>query len=75
MARENEMQEFTRSFFQGRPDLRCTGGWRRGCKGQGRDGDSVVTRVSAARLRTPSCGGGSWLTLAATTWNPRRSRR
>lgn len=25
MARDDEMQEFTRSFFRGRPDLRCTG--------------------------------------------------
>lgn len=54
MARENEMQEFTRSFFGGRPDLRCTGGWGWGWKGQGRDEDADLTHVSAARSRTPS---------------------
>lgn len=75
MARENEMQEFIRGFFRGRPDLRCTRGCRWGWKGQGRGGDSVLTHVSAARSRTPSCGGGSWLTRAATTWNLTRSRR
>lgn len=26
MTREKEMQEFTRSLFRGRPDLRCAGG-------------------------------------------------